>query len=269
MFESALALWIAGAAGVVWWFVNGIRTGDAPRRTSAIAIALLAIAGFLAVCLPGQFWPHNYYLLVPTLAIVATMAIAQIVQVGASLVGVSPAVNTAVRTAAYVVLVLLTLATQYRHYLSQPLERITIKRYNSRDFWGRAQGENVRRVTKPGDTVFVFGNDTGIYYYSHRRCASQFTMITGLQTRYQGAASRRAILLEELERTRPRVIIVLFDEQPFDGWLALLDRYYGEAVGVDYHDRTRKPIMLVFARKDQPIESINWDWTHAIAREEP
>ena len=160
----------------------------------------------------------------------------------------------------YAVVPVLLLSSEYGGYLRQPPFGITVNRYNSRDFWGRAQGENVLRVTEPTDSVFVFGNEAEIYYYSGRRCASRYTMITGLQSGHAGAEQRRAELLEELERCKPRIIMVLFDEKPFDGWLAFLERHYGEAVGVDRHDMNDKLIMLIFARKDQPIEPIDWNW---------
>jgi hypothetical protein len=151
--------------------------------------------------------------------------------------------------------------TEYRNYLSQPPFGITVKRYNSRDFWGRAQGLNVRRVTDPGDEVFVFGNDAEVYYYSGRRCASRFTMITGVQTGYAGVDKRREILLAELKEQPPRLILLLFDERhPWDEWRAFLDEYYGEPIGWDFHDKTGEAIMAVLARKDQPVDPINWNW---------
>jgi hypothetical protein len=53
----------------------------------------------------------------------------------------------------------------------------------------------------------------------------------------------------------------VFEERhPWDTWLAFLRKYYSEPVGWDFHDRTGEPIMAVLERRDQPIESINWDW---------
>ena len=76
--------------------------------------------------------------------------------------------------ATYTLVPALLMVTQYRDYLSQPLFGITVKRYNSRDFWGQAHGDNVRRITDPDDSIFVFGHDTSVYYYAKRRCASRF-----------------------------------------------------------------------------------------------
>ena len=122
----------------------------------------------------------------------------------------------------------------------------------------------MKKVTDPTDEIFVFGNDASIYYYAERRCASRYTMITGLGAGYSGVERRRKILLEELERRLPRVILLLFDEEPFEEWRAFLQRYYTEPVGVDFNDRTGKPIMFVVARKDDPIDSIDWDWDRSF-----
>ena len=221
---------------------------------------MLAVGSYVAVCLPGRFWPHYYYLLVPALAIAVTAAVGQLV---AWLRNTLMPRGSWLPTALPVLFALFPIAafiTEYRGYLSQPPFGITVTRYNSRDFWGRAQGENVGRVTDPDDEIFVFGNDAEIYYYSRRKCASRFTMITGLQSGYAGVDRRRAQLIAELEQRLPRLIIVLFDEKPFDQWLRFLERHYGEAVGVDRHDRTGDFIMFVFVRKDKQVRPINWDW---------
>ncbi len=250
VFESALPLWLAAGAAATWLIACVIRRRD----RSAWAALLLLLAGFAAVCLPGRFWPHYYQLLVP----------GAVVAVGIALDSATRALRkrqiNGAGIAAWLILIAAIGYSEYRHYLSQPLMGITAKRYNARDFWGRAQGRNIGRVTGPDDRVFVFGNDAEMYYYSGRRCASRYTMITGLQAGMRGAEQRRKILLDELRVGPPRMIVLLFDEPPFPEWLAFLEKNYGQAVGVDLHDRTGKPIMAVFARKDQPIESVDWEW---------
>lgn len=256
VFDSAWPLWIAGAASVVWLSVRSI----AQRRYNEMLIAILIIGGYLAACLPARFWPHYYYLLIPGLVIgVSVTTITLIEWCGAQR---SPAIarSSAFRLLLLAALLIALLTTQYRCYLRQPPFGITVARYNSRDFWGRAQGKNVRRVTSPDDSIFVYGNDASIYYYAERRCASRYTMITGIAAGLTGADRRREILMGELRQDPPRLIIVLFDEQPFPAWTSFLSEQYGEPIGWDFHDRTRKPIMFVLAHKDQPIEPIDWDW---------
>lgn len=274
IFDSAFPLWIAAATGSIVILVTlvkrlgagaeRIRHESAPTRSDqAIAgpglILCLVVAGFFAVCLPGRFWPHYYYLLIPPAVIATAVAVALI----ASRLTDWAQRPSAARVGGGVLLVgiaLAVLAAEYRHYLSQPLFGITVNRYNSRDFWGRAQGESVGRVTRADDRVFVYGNEAEIYYYSGRRCASRYTMITGLSEGMAGAEDRRKILMDELRSDPPRLILIVFDQPPFDEWLAFLDTHYGEPIGFDFHDRTGEPIMFVMARKDQPIEPIDWNW---------
>ncbi|UCG31646.1 MAG: hypothetical protein JSU68_08255, partial [Phycisphaerales bacterium] len=216
---------------------------------------VMVLSSFLAVCLPGKSWPHYYYLLIPPL----------IIAIAAATHEIAVALKTRFPSAAKPLALLFAIVpillgwTEHRDYLDQPLFGITVKRYNSRDFWGRAMGEKIQQVTEPNDTIFVFGSDTGVYYYSDRRCASRYTMITGLSSGYEGVDERRGILLEELRRSPPRIILVLFDEQPFEGWLALLDEYY-ENIGGDKHDRTEEWIMFVYGLKVAPVEAIDWEW---------
>ena len=260
IFHSAWPLWLGGAAGLVWLIFRAA----AKRDFRTTAIVLLVVGGFLAICLPGRFWPHYYYLLIPALVAAVSIAVGDL----ACLISDNRCFRA--RKSAQVCTALTYLAvpagllyTEYVHYLSQPPFGITVTRYNSRDFWGRAQGENVRRVTDPEDKVFVFGNEAEIYYYSGRRCASRYTMITGIKSGYPGADLRRAKMLEDLRWDPPRVIMVVFDQDPFDEWVAFLKEHYGQPVGWDFHDRDERKteaIMFVLARKDAPIRSIDWDW---------
>jgi len=214
----------------------------------------MTAASFLAVCLPAHFWPHYYYLLIPPMVMLCAAGLASLPRSSAGGRGDAQPV------VAFVALFALVAFTEYRDYLSQPPLGITIRRYNTRDFWGRAQGENVQRVTNPGDTLFVCGYDASIYYYARRRCASRFTMMTGVMSSDPRVSQRREVLRAELEGDPPRVIIVSGSGIPFDDWPAFLAERYGPPVGEDLNDKTRVPIMFVYARKDKPIESINWDW---------
>lgn len=307
VFDSALPLWIAAAAATVWLAARAIVRRD---RTAA-AIVLLVSAGYIATCLPAHFWPHYYYLMIPSLTIAASVALARATAwahnalprphapprphdqttgtstahaadpipacgpsdhyVAASSARTGPGIASSahepvrgpIPAIVLAILVAALFITEYRHYLSQPPFGITVKRYNSQDFWARAHGANVARVTAPGDTVFVFGNHPGVYYYANRRCASRYTMITGLHDGYPGARRRRETLIADLERTPPRVILVLADEPPFDAWREFLHAHYGQPVGWDFHDRTHAPIMFVLARTDAPVDSIDWNWDRA------
>lgn len=257
-FDSALPLWIGGALATAWLVMRVVLHRD----RAAPAGLLLVVASFVAACLPAHFWPHYYYLLMPALALAAALALATDTDGAAGFAWPGSTTDRA-RLFGAGLLAVLVAVTQYRDYLSQPPFGITVKRYNSRDYWGRAMGEKVRAVTEPDDTIFVYGSDTGVYYYAQRRCASRYTMITGLSEGYPGVESRRRTLLAELETARPRVILLLFDQPPFPGWKEFLDEHYGQPIGADFHDRREEVIMFVLTSGENPIaptEPGYWNW---------
>jgi len=267
IFDSALPLWIGGLVATVWLALRCLRFGESrrasdiskpatvTRREGTILIVFMVAASFLAVCTPGRFWPHYYYLLIPPLALACAAGAREL----AEFAGNRETVCAGAPIVVSAILLILLCLTEYREYLSQPPFGITIERYNSRDFWGKAMGEKVKEVTQPQDSVFVFGSDTGTYYYSDRRCASRYTMVTGVSSAFAGADSRRKILLGELREHKPRVILILLDEKPFEGWLKFLEEFY-EPIGLDHHDRTGEIILYVYGLKDHPVKTIDWNW---------
>ncbi len=260
IFDSAFPLWIGAAAALVWLVVRAVIR----PRAVIVQVAALLLAGYVAVCLPGRFWPHYYYLLIPPAVIAVSLLIVALLHASAEIIPYrKPAATVAVIASGLTISAIF--AMQYVHYLKKKELDITIERYNTRDFWGRAQGENVARVTSPGDTIFVYGSDAAIYYYAKRKCASRYTMITGLHSAMRGADQRRRTLISELEASPPRLILVVFDQEPFEEWKSFLRKYYDEPAGWDFNDATGKPIMFVLARKDAPIESIDWNWDRSQA----
>jgi len=234
IFDSAIPLWIVGGAGTAWLILRSFMADTANAddanteaaaasvisRSHAAAIALLVLASFVAVCLPGRFWPHYYYLLVPPLVLACSLVAMQFARWAGRPIHCQAGPGAIVVHVLSVLLVIgPSLVLQYQDYLSQDPLGITVKRYNSRDFWGRAHGLKVKSVTDPGDSIFVFGSDVAIYYYSQRRCASRYTMITGLADNMPGAEKRRETLLKDLRANMPRLILVMFDQKPFPAWL--------------------------------------------------
>lgn len=260
VFDSALPLWLGGGLATAWLAYDAF----VQRGSRSLPLLLLVGAGFVAVCLPAQFWPHYYYLVLPGLVIGLAVTISRL----AVWLRNSRRVHATTAVVGFLGLCLLfplwLFVTEYDAYLAQPLFGITVNRYNSRDFWGRGQGYNIRRVTEPDDEIFVYGNEAEFYYYAQRRCASRFTMLTGLHADYAGHEARRAMLINELEHRKPRLIFVLFDEKPFDAWTAFVKAHYSEPIGWDFHDRTGAPIMFVVERTDRPpVERIDWNWDRA------
>ncbi|HUU85499.1 MAG TPA: glycosyltransferase family 39 protein [Phycisphaerae bacterium] len=253
VFTSTWPLWIAAGSAAVALAVSrrGKRSGEAGG-----AVVCYLVGSYLAVCLPGQFWPHYYYLMLPPLVIVLGTGIGHFASPPRSARSARLGRWIALGVAGLVIASMLVMQT--RHYLLVPTLRITDQRYDSRDLWGRAQGENVARVTEPADTILVYAQDVGVYYYSGRRAATRYTMVRALEEQYPGYENRRALLLEEVKANRPRLALMI--DEPFPALYEYLMAHY-EVTGVDYHDRrTDEPIMFVLADKTRPVEKIDWNW---------
>ncbi|MCB9850928.1 MAG: hypothetical protein H6817_09530 [Phycisphaerales bacterium] len=257
-FPSALPLWIAAGIGISLGAVACLKRCG--QRYSAILPYL--VASYVAVCLPGRFFAHYYYLVLPPLVLLAALACVDIGQRCAVAWHTSPGVRWA---PAGIVGVLLLL-TQWTHYLSQPPIGITGPRYHGADFWARAMGEKLATVTDPDDTVFVYGDAAGIYYYAQRRCASRHIMAVGLAEGSRDVELHRKQLLDDIAGNNPRVIMLLFAEPPFPEWTAFLHAHYSEPVGWDMHDvHPNKAVMYVLEDPTRPIKRIDWNWNIAEA----
>lgn len=257
-FTSAPTLWWAGAVAAAVLAVMAVRQ----RVGAALAMLALLVSGYLAICLPAQFWPHYYYLLVPALVVAIAMATWHLVDWLGAACGPG-SVWPRMLVGLYAVAPLGLLVNEINHYLLETPFGITVGKYNSRDFWARAIGRKVAELTDPDDEVFVLSNDASIYYYARRRCASRYTMLTGLRRNYAGAAQRRAILVADLKASLPRLVLVLQDEEEIQECVPLLHEYYGQPIGVDFADCTGEPIMFVLAAKDRPVKTVAanfWDW---------
>ena len=240
VFRSAAGLWLAGACGVVLlpWRRD---------RRFALCVTALAVGSFLAVCLPGRFWNHYYMLmLVPLVVASAALVRGVFERWTRDRSGVHP---PAILTA--VLVVTASSALQWHYYLSLPPDRIASFRYHGRMAWARRQGRRVAKVTAPKDTIYVAGLDAGIYYYSGRRCASRYTMVTHLAGDDPRAARRRSELLDDLHRFAPRLILLI--NAPY---IAELDRYIREKRFVKVGEDPGR--MVVLCDPDRMIARIDW-----------
>ncbi len=269
IFHGAWPLWLGAFLSVV------ILTAMEIQRNNPARLLLLLVlgAGYCAVCLPNQFWPHYYYLMIPPAAIALSAGIECLVEIfcGRSVRDAperevrAPLVapSRLVVAAAHVVLaasVMVPLAiAQTRVYLSQDALGITDQRYQSREFWAKNLAEKVRDAIEPKDEIFIYGNDASIYYYSQRRCASRFTMIGALNSRYPGSEERRRIMVQEIRNRRPRLILVLLGEEAFPEWTEFLPTRYDD-VGYDFRPTPpHDPILMLLCDRDRPIAEIDWE----------
>lgn len=276
LFDSAAAVWYGGSIGVLFLMVQAWR-GRAAKQTSdsgddafagPLAIVALSAGSYVAVCIPQQFWPHYYYLMIAPLTIAAAAVATSAAAAMAETAGSARWRGTLPGKLILMSLPLWLGWTQMRDYVLQSPLGITARRYNSRDFWAQAHGLKVRSVTDPEDTIFVFGSDAGIYYYSQRRCASRYTMMKALEPTYADAPRRQQLLMDDLRRNPPRVILIV-DATPFPEWERFVRENY-EFAGADHHDH--KPdviILLALADRRRPIREIVWEWDRGLVATQP
>lgn len=256
VFAATAPIWFGGLLGGVWlalrwvWRRHDLRWTRRCHNDGALLCYLLG--SFLAVCLPGLYWHHYYYLLLPPLVLVCGTAFGRLLEwrIG----GVS---RWGIQLAAAGWIIWLA-SLQFHYYLGVTPEHIAYRRYDYRDQWAKAQGLRIASLTEPDDQIFVWGKDAGVYFYSRRRCASRYTMVGALESNAEGADARRAILLDELRRNRPRVVLVV--EPEFDALRRFLQENYVVA-GVDMHDRNQdEPIMLALQDPTRPVRQVSWEW---------
>ena len=179
VFGSAAPVWYVAAVALPVLLLVGRKQMTGRLR----AVVAYAAGSYVAVCLPGRFWPHYYQLLVPPAVLIGVLFISTM----------HSTVRSKAARFASVVASLVWIAAvvffQLNHYWLLEPGDITAphRNYRYRQAWSRAQGERVADLTDPGDTIFVWGRDAGIYYYGQRRCASRFTMVGALAVMSPGS----------------------------------------------------------------------------------
>jgi hypothetical protein len=143
-------------------------------------------------------------------------------------------------------------------YLLVKPELIAWDRYKDRMVWGRDQARRVASVTEPSDSIYVWGADASFYYYSQRRCATRYTMFLPLIAEDARAADRRRILVQDLARHKPRLILLTRPPCP-ELFQFIQDHRYVSA-GFDPEPRPAKPRMEVLCDIERPIPRIDWTW---------
>lgn len=253
VFRTALPLWLGGAAGLIIAAVQWRR-----RAPWSVLVVAMTVGSYIATSLPGLFWNHYYLLTLPCLAILAAALFDAVSPAGATTP--KPTNRRQVTAVAFAVtLCSALLACQALWYLLAPTDAVGFPRYRGpRMLWVRDQAAHLATVTEPDDTVFVWGRaDTGMYYYADRRCASRFTMIGGLIGDDPATRQRQSLLLADLARHPPRVIVIKLSKHnpPFPDLQRFLQKHRYVSAGRD------PGRMEVLCDVERPIPRIDWTWS--------
>lgn len=252
---SQWPVWLGGALGTV----TVVAGRESLRRDHSLWAAYV-VGAYVAVCLPGRFWPHYYLLAWQPMVVLSVLFC---VRVADRVATAAPARKLATAVASALIFTVPAVSV-WRTYLSVPPNEISRVRYGERMEWARRQGERIRAVTRLEDTVYVWGSDVGIYYYGGRRAASRYSMNTALTPQYKGFEGRRETLMAELEARKP--VFILVPDPEFDTLARfLVERYYW--VGEDrdpkdpsfvrakifqHRDRFRPDVKLPWPRPSPP-----------------
>lgn len=242
-------IWVGGLLGIIVCAASGRDM----RKPVALWIAY-AVGTYVAVCLPGHFWPHYYLLAWPPMVVLTAALCSRV----ADWLSSGPSMRrVATLLVASPALAVLTWGLFGRYLLVEPTQ-VSAIRYGQRMEWARQQGERLQSVTTEVDPVYVWGPDVGIYYYGDVVCASRYTMYTPLLPQYAGYEERRQTLLKDLNRSRP--VFVFVPEPEFDGLAEFLMKSYywvGEDRDPEHPEVVRASI---FQRKDRfdPDERLPW-----------
>jgi hypothetical protein len=248
-FRSAWALWLSGAAGFA--FVGWRR----PQLPAAL-LRLALVAAYLEVCLPGLFWRHYYYLMLPGLVMLTALLADRLVAAppDTAWAGGRASAGRWIAAALVVGTVVGVLDGQRRWYFGFSPDDLSGLRFGSQNLRSRDRGRQVAAAVGPDDYVYQYGSDVGIYYYGGRRCASRFTMAYPFEDKASGYEENRRTLIRELLEKRPRLVLV--SQEPFRELSELLRTRYRLVQTVS--KTSGAPDVVVFEDPAKPTRQPDW-----------
>jgi hypothetical protein len=177
------------AATLPWLALAGIAGMDRENRRSWVLLGAYAFSALIAVGMPGQFYAHYFQLLVPPLC----LGIGWLIDL---LLRRVPVPRLAVHGGFG--LALAVLATfESRAYLSSP-EEIFRDTYAELYVETRALGQRLGGALRDDESVYQWGEETGIYWYSGKRAPASiltYPLLAGPQAprlQLQSLAALRA-----------------------------------------------------------------------------
>jgi len=174
-----------------------------PGRRPWALLAGLVIGTEIAICLPGKFFLHYYQFWLPPLAVGAGWALQELGQLAKKDEGsrACPWLPRLVGAAALLILM--------AHEL--PLYRLSADQWSQRKYGDhyliiKRMGQELGRLLQPDETIYNWGNEVGLYFYSQRRPASgiifYWPAILGPL-----APALQSRLLADLQRSPPEIMI--------------------------------------------------------------
>ena len=165
LFNHALMeIWILALLSIGWLIIP--KAENSP--VTASFYYLLLIGTCIQIASPGKYYPHYYQLLIPILCILSALLIFElfnkinsknILYFRPSIIGL-------------IFIVVLCLSYWQFLYLKMNPFEISKTKYSDTFVESYKIGKYVENITLPGDKIYEWGAETGIYYYSKKNAAS-------------------------------------------------------------------------------------------------
>jgi len=198
--RSLTEIWILVLLALIWFGAGRQQYG--PFRRAFFILLFFGLC--FEVASPGYGYPHYYQLLLPVYCILPALLCYDMRlkfdrsgwPYGRSVVG------------GLVILALVYLGYFQAQYLTMTPYQISHKKYGKTFTRSYEVANEVKRMTAPGDAIYEWGAETGIYYYSKRNAVSGITYVYPLLT---GSRDERKKKLKrvvvEINQSPPEVFV--------------------------------------------------------------
>jgi hypothetical protein len=178
--------------------ILGVGNGCKIQRPQTLTLAGCLLGTFLAVSIPGKFYPHYYQLYLPVLAVGAGW-------------GIVTVANAWQRWAMSQMIGVLTLLLLLCHIIpdcersGRTWSQLKYPGDNFIEF--ERCGHAVNQMLKPDECLYIWGVDPSVYYYSDRRPASGIFWADRLLYGPSKSWATQKVLAD-LEKTQPSLILI-------------------------------------------------------------
>ena len=210
---------VAGPAALIW-LLGGLGLISLPwsrtARKQSLFLILLLLLSFLAICPGVQFRPHYFVLLLPPVALLASVAISTAMEILAARKK-SPLL-IALPVVAFAAVFASTVFQQSSFYFSLGPEQALSAAYptDSRIFLAASKiAHYIRDHSSPSSRIAVVGSEPEIYFYAHRLPATGYIYMYSLTERQKYTDQMRQQMIREIETSRPEYLVYV---DAWDSW---------------------------------------------------
>jgi hypothetical protein len=246
LFESAIVpmirsnpvIWSMALAGMIgiWFTADGRRTGR--------FLVPFFLFSFLAVCPGLYFRQHNFVQLLPAVALSAGAALRMLEEVVARYTRLSKAVGLAILLAVAAASLTSTLSIWSSLSAMTP-GQFSRSVYGTNPFPESVEvAEYLAWQTGAEERIAVLGSEPQIYFYAHRRPATEHIYMYGLMEPQPFALRMQEEMIAQVEKSAPQFIVFVLvktswlqrrdsETRLFDWMRGYLNNYYQPVLAAD------------------------------------